>query len=126
MKPSPKPTRIQESGREPRHFKTPNGKHSSLCHSCGRIVYNLWVTDEPPPLGCCEGHDAQIWKCGTVYNACVSIVIRLDHLKKPLVESQQELLRVLGSHGDKLLAHIRSGALPPGHEPKEPTYGMIN
>ncbi len=104
-------------------FKTLNGKYSSLCHSCGRIVYNLWVTDEAPPLGCCEGHDDAIWKCGTVYNALVAMVIGIDHFNRAPDERQEALLTSLGEKRvAKMMAHIRSGKEPPHHKPKEPSY----
>lgn len=103
--------------------KTLNGKYSSLCHTCGRIVYQLWVSDEPPPWGCSVGHDAEPWKCGTVYNALVSIVIGLDHMNRQPDERQRALLELLGEkRSAEMMAHIRAGKEPPGHRPKEPDY----
>ena len=104
-------------------FKTLNGKYSSLCHSCGRIVYNLWISDEAPPLGCCEGHDNAIWKCGTVYNALVIIVIGIDNFNRAPDKRQEELLTLLGKKRvAKMMAHIRSGKEPPHYKPTDPSY----
>lgn len=104
-------------------FKTLNGKFSAVCGSCLRIVYGLWVDDKPPPLGCCEGHDDAIWKCGHVYTAVVAIVIGIDHFDRAPDERQEALLKVLGEKrvGD-MMAHIRSGKAAPSHAPKEPNY----
>lgn len=104
-------------------FKTLNGKHSALCHSCGRIVYNLWVSDEAPPLGCAEGHDDEMWKCGHVYTALVAIVIGIDHFNRQPDVRQQQLLEQLGDHGPRIMEHVRSGKMPPSYSPKEPRYG---
>ena len=104
-------------------FKTLNGKHSALCHSCGRVAYPLWISDEPPPLGCSEGHDDEIWKCGTVYTAVVAIVIGLDHMNREPDERQRSLLDLLGKdRADAMMAYIRSGKMPPSYRPKEPDY----
>jgi len=108
-------------------FKTLNGKYSSLCHSCGRIVYNMWISDEAPPLGCSEGHDDAIWKCGAVYTALVAIVIGIDHFNRAPDERQESLLAMLGEkRAAKMMANIRAGKAPPNHKPKEPSYkGMM-
>lgn len=104
-------------------FKTLNGKYSSLCHSCGRIAYNLWIDNRPPPWGCAEGHDDAIWKCGLVYTALVSMVIGIDHFNRPPDERQEALLQSLGDDRvASMFAHIRSGKEPPHHRPREPVY----
>jgi hypothetical protein len=103
-------------------FKTPNGKYSSLCSSCLRIVYNMWLSDDPPPMGCQAGHDAEIWKCPTVYNALVAIVIGLDHSNRKPDERQQWLLDQLGTErAEQMMAHIRSGKEPPTYRMKKPS-----
>ena len=102
--------------------RTLNGKHDARCHHCLRHAYALWVSDEPPPTGCAEGQDADISKCGHVYAALVSVVIREDHLKKPLTPEQEYLIKLLGPKAGALLAPTRSGAIPPSHKPKEPIY----
>lgn len=107
-------------------FKTPNGKYSSLCHSCDRIVYNMWMTDDPPPFGCCEGHDLEIWKCGVVYNAMVAVVIGLDHFSREPDERQKALLVSLGEkRAAEMMANIRSGKEPPNYKMKEPNYQNV-
>jgi hypothetical protein len=104
-------------------FRTLNGKYSSVCGSCLRIVYNLWVSDEPPPAGCCEGHDDAIWKCGTVYNALVAMVIGIDHFNRAPDDRQEALLKMLGEKRvAEMFAHIRSGKEPPSYRPREPSY----
>ena len=105
-----------------KEIRTLNGKFDARCKSCLKAVYRLWVTDEPPPAGCSEGHDDDISKCGSVYNSMVSVVIRQDHLKQPLVPEQEFLLQQLGSKADAMLAHIRAGGEPPSYKPKEPNY----
>lgn len=104
-------------------FKTLKGDHSSLCHTCGRIVYQLWVSEEAPPWGCCEGHDSEPWKCGHVYAALVAMVIGIDHFNRAPDERQEALLQLLGEKRvGEMFAFIRSGAQPKSHRPKEPDY----
>ena len=103
--------------------KTLNGKFSSLCHTCGRIVYQLWVSDEAPPWGCTEGHDSEPWKCGAVYNTLVGIVIGQDHFSREPDERQRAVIQLIGEkRATEMMAGIRAGKSPPGHRPKEPNY----
>ena len=96
---------------------TLNGKFDARCVSCGCAPYVLWISDEPPPPGCAEGHDADISRCGWVYNRLVSLVIRQDCLKQPLAPQHEDILRRLGPKAEPILARIRAGAMPPENEP---------
>ena len=107
-----------------RELRTLNDKFDARCKVCMGAVYRLWVTDEAPPAGCAEGHDSEPWRCGTVYNRLVSIVIRLDHMDKTLEPEQEHLLAVLGVKGEQIMADIRAQKWPPRYNsrPKEPDY----
>lgn len=109
-----------------KEIRTINGKFDARCKVCFRAVYRLWVTDEAPPTGCTEGHDDEPWRCGSVYNSLVSIVIRLDHMDKPLVEEQEYLLKLLGPKAAEIMADIRAQRWPPRYQsrPKEPDYSI--
>jgi hypothetical protein len=52
----------------------------------------------------------------------VGVVLREDHLKKPLSDEQVYLLKLLGTKAERLLAHIRAGGEPPRHRPKPIRY----
>lgn len=105
-------------------IRTIGGKHDARCKVCMKAVYRLWVTDEPPPAGCSEGHDAEPWRCGSVYMGLVSIVIRHDHMNKPLVPEQEYLLSLLGPKADEIMADIRAQVWPPRYQskPREPDW----
>lgn len=103
-------------------WQTITGKFDARCQHCLRAVYRLWIADTPPPTGCSDGYDHDISKCSTVYNALVSIVIRQDHLLKPLTPEQDYILNLLGAKAAPILSHIRSGAEPPHHKLREPDY----
>jgi len=103
---------------------TLNGKFDARCRECLRAVYCLWVSDEPPPRGCSDGHDDEIWKCPTVYNALVAIVVRLDHRGGDLHPAQTYLLKRLGPKATEIMADIRAGKSPPNYRSKEPRYDL--
>lgn len=107
-----------------KEIRTINGKFDARCKVCFGAVYRLWVTDEPPPAGCTEGHDQEPWKCGSIYNRLVSIVIRLDHMNGTLTEEQDYLVKMLGPKADEIMADIRANKWPPRYrsKPKEPDY----
>lgn len=103
-------------------IRTLNGKYDARCRLCLRAAWRMWMADEPHGGGCVEGQDDDISRCGAVYNALVSIVIREDHLKKPLDPLQTYILNLLGPKAAVMLANIRAGKAPPNHRPKEPRY----
>jgi hypothetical protein len=110
-----------------KEIRTVNGKHDARCKTCLGAVYRLWVTDDAPPAGCCEGHDSEPWKCGHIYNRLVSVVIREDHIKKPLEPEQEYLLALLGPKAAEIMSDIRAQKWPPRYnsKPKEPDYSTL-
>lgn len=107
-----------------KEVRTLNRKFDARCRICRAAVYQLWVTDEPPPAGCCEGRDQEPWRCGTVYTRLVSIVIKLDHMDGTLTPDQEYLLKLLGPKAEQIMTDIRAQKWPPRYtsEPKEPDY----
>jgi hypothetical protein len=103
-------------------IKTLNGMFDARCRRCLMAVYRGWVDKRPPPIGCCEGEDADISKCGAVYNALVSVVIAEDHIKRELIDREKFLLAELGQKGVALMSDIRAHKPIKARKLKEPIY----
>lgn len=72
------------------------------------------MAEEPPPVGCCEGHDAAPWLCGHVLNSLTMAVVRVDHMGGELMPHHEHIIRLLGKErSDAILAHIRAHNGPP-------------
>lgn len=103
---------------------TLNGKFDSRCALCGRAVYSLWVSDERPPVGCSDGHDATPWTCSHVLGTLTMAVMRLDYLHADLLPHHQQAIEIVGKQrAGEIMAHIRKHhRAPGGSQPREPNY----
>lgn len=109
-----------------RRATTLNGKYSSQCGVCGLAVYCLWVDENPPPIGCAEGHDSTPWKCGHVLSTLQMAVISIDYLGGQLLPHHEHIIRIVGQErADAIMAYIREhNQTPPSGKMRDPDYSI--
>ncbi len=88
-------------------FKTLNGKYSSLCHSCGRIVYNMWISTKHRRSAVAYGYYDAIWKMAWFTPLWWQSLSELTTSNRVPDERQELLLAMLGEkRAAKMMANI--------------------
>lgn len=98
--------------------------HSTRCALCNLAVYSLWVSKEPPPVGCTNGLDDVTWTCSHVLASIALGVMRVDYMDGQWGAHHEHIRKLIGTKRfDELVAYVRKhhGA-PPSGKMREPNY----
>ncbi len=98
--------------------------HSNKCSLCSLAVYNLWVSEEPPPTGCTDGLDATPWLCSHLLNSITMGVMRVDHMGGEWLPHHRQIERLIGPERfAAIVEHCRREKGPPkAGKRREPNY----